>query len=154
MNKFKDYFDALVETLLQQDGSDIHLTAGLAPALRINGELIFLEGHQKLLKEDIDGILAAVLTEKNLATFTFHHDLDFSYQYKEGIRLRGNAFVSQGIPGATFRLIPQVKTVAELNLPPVLSEFARKRQGFFLVVGPVGQGKSATMSAMVDVINT
>ena len=95
-----------------------------------------------------------MLTEKNLATFTFHHDLDFSYQYKEGIRLRGNAFVSQGIPGATFRLIPQVKTVAELNLPPVLSEFARKRQGFFLVVGPVGQGKSATMAAMVDVINT
>ncbi|MEI6022923.1 MAG: PilT/PilU family type 4a pilus ATPase [bacterium] len=154
MNKFKDYFDALVETLLQQDGSDIHLTAGLAPALRINGELVFLEGHQKLLKEDIDGILAAVLTEKNLATFTFHHDLDFSYQYKESTRLRGNAFVSQSIPGATFRLIPQVKTVAELNLPSILSEFARKRQGFFLVVGPVGQGKSATMAAMVDVINS
>jgi twitching motility protein PilT len=154
MNKFKDYFDGLVATLLQQDGSDIHLNVGLAPAVRVNGELVFLLTYDPLVKEDLEGILQAILTEKNFATLTFHHDLDFSYQYQEHVRLRGNAYYSSGKLGATFRLIPNVKTIQELNLPDVLLEFARRRQGFFLVVGPVGQGKSATMAALVDVINT
>lgn len=154
MNKFKDYFDSLVALLLQQDGSDIHLTVGRAPAIRVNGELTFLLNYDPLTKDDVEGILAAILTEKNFATLNFHHDLDFSYQYQEEVRLRGNAYYSEGSVGAVFRLIPHVKTVAELNLPEVLLDFARRRQGFFLVVGPVGQGKSATMAALVDVINT
>jgi twitching motility protein PilT len=70
------------------------------------------------------------------------------------VRLRGNAFVSQGGYGIALRLIPQVKTIAELNLPPILETFARKKQGFFLAVGPVGQGKSTTMASMISLINT
>jgi twitching motility protein PilT len=85
--------------------------------------------------------------------FIKEQGIDFSFEHKETIRLRGNAFIQQGKFVAVFRLIPKVKTLAELNLPASLAEFAKKRQGFFLVVGPVGQGKSATMASMVSLIN-
>ncbi|MCA9356511.1 PilT/PilU family type 4a pilus ATPase, partial [Candidatus Nomurabacteria bacterium] len=85
--------------------------------------------------------------------FLIEKEADFSYSYKEKTRLRGNAFVHKAAIGIALRLIPEVKDMQELNLPPVIAEFARKKQGFFLVVGPVGQGKSTTMASMVNLIN-
>ncbi len=150
---YKKLFEELVETLIREDGSDLHLSAGRYPAVRINGELTFLMSRAELTQKDLDGILKAVLSDLQYERFIKEQGIDFSFEHKETIRLRGNAFIQQGKFVAVFRLIPKVKTLAELNLPASLAEFAKKRQGFFLVVGPVGQGKSATMASMVSLIN-
>lgn len=150
---YKKNFDDLIEVLINQDGSDLHLGEGRSPAIRVNGELLSLVTHSAMTSEEIQAILKAILTEKQYVQFTEKKELDFSYQYSPTKRLRGNAFMQQGKSAATFRLIPQVKTLQDLRLPPILADFARRKQGFFLVVGPVGQGKSATMASMVSLIN-
>ncbi len=150
---YKKSFEELLDILIREGGSDLHLSAGRFPAVRVNGELVFLLNRVALTQEDVSGMLKAILTEAHYKHFMEVEELDFSYEYQGNVRLRGNAFVQQGKLGVVLRLIPEVKSIEELNLPPILSEFARKRQGFFLVVGPVGQGKSATMAAMVRLIN-
>ena len=82
-----------------------------------------------------------------------NQEADFSYDFRGEARLRGNAFFQKGLINIAFRLLPKVKTLAELHLPPILADLTRKRQGFFLVVGPVGQGKSTTISSMINLIN-
>lgn len=150
---YKKLFEELVDTLIREDGSDLHLSSGRFPAVRINGELTFLLSRTELTQEDLDGILRAILSSLQYERFIKEQGIDFSFEHKETMRLRGNAFIQQGKFVAVFRLIPKVKTLAELNLPASLAEFSKKRQGFFLVVGPVGQGKSATMASMVSLIN-
>ncbi|MCC6198606.1 PilT/PilU family type 4a pilus ATPase [Candidatus Nomurabacteria bacterium] len=152
-DKYKQLFESLIDTLIQQDGSDLHLAAGRTPALRVNGELIFLLNHPELTSEDMQGILKAILSPAHYERYVADNELDFSYNYQGSIRLRGNAFVQQGKQGIALRLIPHVRSLEELHLPSILGDFARKRQGFFLVVGPVGQGKSSTMASMVSLIN-
>jgi twitching motility protein PilT len=149
----KKTFESLIETLITQQGSDLHLSTGRFPAIRVNGELIFLSTVPILTQEDLGGMIEAILSPEHFKHFQATQELDFSYEYQGSIRLRGNAYVQQGRYGVVLRLIPHVKTLEELNLPPLLADFARRKQGFFLVVGPVGQGKSATMSAMVGLIN-
>ncbi len=150
---YKKFFDELVEILIRQDGSDLHLSAGRFPTVRVNGELVTLLNRTILTQEDLGGILNAILSNEQQQTFQKKSELDFSYEFQGATRLRGNAFVQQGKFSIVLRLIPHVKTLEELGLPPILAEFSRKRQGFFLVVGPVGQGKSATMASMVGLIN-
>lgn len=150
---YKKTFESLVAILIQQGGSDLHLSSGRAPLIRVNGELVFLTTHAILTAEDIDGILKAILLPDPYKKLRSGKDLDFSYEYQKTDRLRGNAYVQQGNTSAAFRLVPKVKSIQELALPEILSEYAKKRQGFFLIVGPVGQGKSATMAAMVNTIN-
>lgn len=150
---YKKSFEELLDILVREGGSDLHLSAGRVPAVRVNGELVFLLNHSVQTQDDLSGILKAILTEAHYKHFMEVEELDFSYEYQDSVRLRGNAFVQQSNLCVVLRLIPEVKSIEELNLPPILGEFARKRQGFFLVVGPVGQGKSATMAAMVRLIN-
>ena len=150
---YKKTFEDLVETLIREDGSDLHISAERSPAIRVNGELMFLLNHPALAQADLDGVLQAILLKEHYQKFIDSQELDFSYTYQGTVRLRGNAFVQQGKYSIALRLIPHVKTIEELRLPPALAEFARKRQGFFLVVGPVGQGKSSTMASMVSLIN-
>jgi twitching motility protein PilT len=150
---YKKSFEELIDILITQDGSDLHVAAGRFPAVRVNGELIFLLNRAMLTQEDVSGMLKAILSEEHYKHFIEVEELDFSYEYQSKLRLRGNAFIQQGKLSMALRLIPEVKTLEALGLPPILAEFARKRQGFFLVVGPVGQGKSATMSSMVQLIN-
>lgn len=149
----KKVFDELVETLIREDGSDLHLSTDRFPAVRVNGELIFLLNRTALTQDDIAGMLKSILKPEHYQKFLDDQELDFSYEFQGTIRLRGNAFVQKGKFAVILRLIPHVKTLDELGLPPILAEFARKRQGFFLVVGPVGQGKSATLASMVGLIN-
>ncbi len=151
--EFKKVFEELIDTLIREEGSDLHLATGRFPAVRINGELIFLLNRPALTQEDMGGIAAAILSPEHYAHFIEKQELDFSYEYQSATRLRGNIYVQQGKFVMVLRLIPHVKTLQELNLPPIIADFARRKQGFFLVVGPVGQGKSATMSAMVGLIN-
>jgi len=150
---YKKLFDELVEALIHEDGSDLHLADGRTPSVRVNGELINLLNRPVMNKESLSGILEAILTPEHLEHFHEVQELDFSYEFQGNTRLRGNAFVQQGKIVVVLRLIPHIKTLEELGLPPILAEFARKRQGFFLVVGPVGQGKSSTLASMVSLIN-
>ncbi|MDP9249376.1 MAG: PilT/PilU family type 4a pilus ATPase [bacterium] len=151
--EYKKELEELVLTVIRETGSDLHLGAGRVPAIRVAGELIFLVKYQPLTQEDIMGFLAEILDQKKLDSFKENLEADFSYDFRGEARLRGNAFFQKGMANMVFRLVPKVESISDLKLPPVLAELARKKQGFFLVVGPVGQGKSTTLSAMVNVIN-
>lgn len=150
---YKKTFEEFIDTLISQQGSDVHLAIGRYPAIRINGELIFLMNRPEITEEEMKGILQAILTPENFTKFTQAQELDFSYEHASGARLRGNAYVQQGKYGVVLRLVPKVKSLEDLGLPPILAQFARLRQGFFLCVGPVGQGKSSTLASMVSIIN-
>ena len=146
--------EQLIDVVVKEEASDLHLTALRYPAIRVNGALVPLVKHPILSGEDIRGILDALLPPENVKKFLVEQEIDFSYTVKGKGRFRGNAFFQQGFIGVALRLIPQkVKTIEELNLPKVLEDFTRLPQGFFLVVGPVGQGKSTTLASMVDLIN-
>ena len=149
----KKVIEDLILNVIHENGSDLHIGAGRVPSIRVSGELIFLVKNPVLTKEDMLGILGEVLGPKKLDKFIETQEIDFSYDFRGEARLRGNAFFQKGLICAVFRLVPKVKTLEELRLPPILSDIARKKQGFFLVVGPVGQGKSTTLSAMVNLIN-
>src|SRR6185436_20757202 len=97
-------------------------------------------------QEDVLGILTELVGKDKVAQFKGEQELDFSYDFRGEARLRGNAFFQKGLCSVVLRLVPKVKTLDELHLPKVLADFSRKKQGFFLVVGPVGQGKSTTLS--------
>jgi twitching motility protein PilT len=150
---YQKELEELILTVIRQGGSDLHLGAGRVPAIRVAGELIFLVKHSAFSQEDMIGILGVLVDKTKIEKFKENQELDFSYDFRGEARLRGNAFFQKGLIGVVFRLVPKVRTMAELNLPPILADLARKKQGFFLVVGPVGQGKSTTLSAMIDVIN-
>lgn len=151
---YKKELEELILTVLREGGSDLHISAGRYPAIRVTGQLIFLVKRSILSNEDVLGILGQLLGDKEkIERFLENQEIDFSYNFRGESRLRGNAFFQKGMIGIAMRLIPQVKTIADLNLPPIIETYARKKQGFFLVVGPVGQGKSTTMAAMINLIN-
>lgn len=151
---YKSTLEKLVQEVINQNASDLHISEGIKPTIRINGDLVPLGSYEKITNEMAKGFLAVMINEKFQAEFKDNNELDFSYEYSSGHRFRGNAFVQQGRVGVVMRLIPKlIKRFDELNLPPILGTFARKKQGFFLVVGPVGQGKSTTLAAMIDLIN-
>ncbi|MFA4975279.1 MAG: PilT/PilU family type 4a pilus ATPase [Candidatus Paceibacterota bacterium] len=151
---YKKEIEELILTVIHESGSDLHLGVGKVPAIRVAGELVFLQKHQVLKKEDVFGILKEIISDKvKLDRFLEEQEMDFSYDFRGEARLRGNAFFQKGLVSVALRLVPKVKSLEELHLPPIISELARKKQGFFLVVGPVGQGKSTTLSAMVNLIN-
>ena len=150
---YKKELEELILNVIHENGSDLHLGAGRVPAIRIFGELIFLVRHPVLKQEDMLGFLNEILEKKKVEEFLENKEADFSYDFRGEARLRGNAFFQKGLINIVFRLVPKVQTVTDLHLPAVLADIARKKQGFFLVVGPVGQGKSTTLSAMIDVIN-
>jgi twitching motility protein PilT len=144
----------LIALTLREGGSDIHLTEGRSPAMRVGGELIFLVKENPLSHDDMMGFLEALMGKEKSAHFMDVKELDFAYTFGHEARLRGNAFMRMGMVGVALRIIPKVRPIEELNLPDILKTFASKKQGFFLVVGPVGQGKSTTVSALIDYINT
>src|SRR3989344_2506872 len=151
---YKKELEELILTLIREGGSDLHLGASRTPAIRVFGELIFLAKHPVLSKEDMLGILSAILEKEKIDKFTEDQELDFAYDFQGKNRFRGNAFFQKGLISIVLRLVPPVQNLKDLNLPEVLMDMARKKQGFFLVVGPVGQGKSTTLASMVNVINT
>lgn len=150
---YKKELEELILTVIHEGGSDLHLGAGRLPAIRVAGELLFLAKHSPLTQADVLGILGEILEKTKIEKFKEEMEADFSFDFQGIARLRGNAFFQKGLINIVFRLVPKVQTLAELHLPPILADLARKKQGFFLVVGPVGQGKSTTLSAMIDIIN-
>lgn len=151
---YQKFINELLTNLMREDGSDLHLGALRKPAMRINGSLIFLEKENILSNEDMVSILNIILGEEKTKKFLETKEADFSFTFMGNTYLRGNAFFSRGNIGLALRLIPKSKSFEELNLPEILKTIASKKQGFFLVVGPVGQGKSTTISTIIDYINT
>ncbi len=150
---YQNTIDELIKGLVEQGGSDVHISALRKPAIRVTGQLIFLANNKEFEEKDMLGVLRILVGQEKTAKFVEEKELDFSYSSSTGERLRGNAYFQRGLISIAMRLIPKVKTFEELNLPQILKDFARKQQGFFLVVGPVGQGKSTTLSTMVNIIN-
>lgn len=150
---YQNLIDELLTTLIREEGSDLHLGSGRKPAMRINGELIFSNNVEPFTKQDMVGILNIFLDEKRFQKFIDEKEIDFSYTFQEETHLRLNAFFQRGEICLAIRLIPKAKSFEELNLLPILKNFTQKKQGFFLVVGPVGQGKSTTLSTMINLIN-
>jgi len=150
---YKKFINEIITDMIHESASDLHLGVKRKPIIRVNGELLSITNQKELSNKDMLGILNILLDAKKVENFLKEKEVDFSYTYKEGIYLRCNAFFQRGLISLAFRLIPQIKTLAELNLPPVLESFTKKKQGFFLVVGPIGQGKSTTLSTMIDMIN-
>ena len=153
MTDYKAILAELVKTVVNEGASDLHLSEGRHPTIRVSGLLLPLAKHAVLTKEDTAGLLRELLTEKNQELFYNSKEVDFSYSSGD-IRFRGNAYFQQGAVSVALRLVPKkIRTFEELNLPDILKTFAEKQQGFFLVVGPVGHGKSTTLAAMIDYIN-
>lgn len=152
----QDYKKMLHDFLLvveRENASDLHLSPKRKPIMRINGELIPLVSRDDLTEEDTFGMLKEIINEDELKQVIDREEIDFSYKFNDNIRLRSTAYVQQGMVNITFRVIQEVQDFDELNLPEILKTFTQKEQGLFLVVGPVGQGKSTTMAAMLDMIN-
>ncbi|MBU6231874.1 MAG: PilT/PilU family type 4a pilus ATPase [Patescibacteria group bacterium] len=150
---YKKEIDDLVNLILKEGASDLHLTVGRQPVIRSSGVLIPLVKKPVLTDADMKGFLNALLSPANKEILEKDRDVDFSYSLTHA-RFRGNAFFHQGIPSVALRLIPKViRTLTDLNLPPILETFTRKPQGFFLVVGPIGQGKTTTLATLIEIIN-
>ncbi|HAQ02553.1 type IV pili twitching motility protein PilT [Candidatus Nomurabacteria bacterium RIFOXYC2_FULL_36_8] len=150
---YNKFLDEILTSLIHEDGSDLHLGTGRKPAVRINGQLVFLSNKEVLKQDDMVSILKILLGKDKTDKFMEDKEIDFSFTFKGTTHLRGNAFFQRGGICIALRLVPKAKTFEELNLPAVLKTFAMKKQGFFLVVGPVGQGKSTTLSTMVNYVN-
>ena len=144
-----------INVLSHEGGSDLHFSAGAHPTIRVSGVLAPMLKESPLTPEDTMGFLKTLISPEQEKRFLADKEIDFAYESEDKNRFRGNAFFQRGSISIALRLIPkQIRSVQELNLPDVLTTFARKSQGFFLVVGPVGQGKTTTLASLVELINT
>ena len=144
----------LLGRLLDMNGSDLHLTAGTPPTVRIHGELERLEEYPPMSPRSLQGMIYAILPQKMRERFEQELELDMSYSLPGRARFRVNVFMQRDAVGAVFRVIPfDIKDVNNLGLPPVAADLARFPRGFVVVTGPTGSGKSTTLAAMVDVVN-
>lgn len=146
--------DTLVDIVMKENASDLHLAVGRVPVIRVTGFLIKLEKIAPLTQADIDTITSIFFSSENSREFALKKEANFAYSHKGAMRFRGNAYIEVGRTSIALRLIPtRIKSFAELGLPDSLANFARMQQGFFLTVGPAGQGKSTTLASMIEFIN-
>jgi twitching motility protein PilT len=152
-----DYSPQLKEFLditVKEQASDIHFSVSHPPILRIAGKLVPLVKMKVLNSEDVAGLAFALLTEEQKKRFLAEKEIDFSYNFGNKVRFRVNVFFQTGDVSVAARLIPQkIRTVDELNLPPILHSFTGATQGFVLMTGPSSHGKSTTLAALIDEIN-
>ncbi len=142
-----------LEIVVKKEASDLHLVTGHAPSVRIDGQLVPLTASQ-LSPEETEALVNELLSTEQREMFTVNKEIDFSFALGEVARFRVNAYFQKGYIGAALRLIPnKIKTVEELNLPRILHNFANLRQGFILVTGPTGHGKSTAIASVINEIN-
>jgi twitching motility protein PilT len=145
----------LLEQVLTLNASDLHLTAGSSPAVRIHGALRRLGQYPELEPEDLQRMVYSILTQKQRERLEQELELDVSYSLPGKARFRVNVYFQRDAMGAAFRLIPfEIKSIETLGLPPQVEEFARLPRGLVLVTGPTGSGKSTTLASLVDVVNS
>jgi twitching motility protein PilT len=146
--------DNLLEALWDSKGTDLLLSAGCVPMVRVDGDLRPAEGLGPVAAETTEKILHQLMTEEQVDTFHSGREVDFSFTWRGKARLRGNAFIASGAVGLSLRLIPrEIPQPDELGLPPVMQSFVQLRQGLILVTGPTGAGKSTTLASLIDRIN-
>ena len=146
--------NSYLEMVAQQGGSDLHLSMGRPPIIRIDGKLYPISGENKLSAEEITEAAKAILNEEQWGRLQKDKQIDFSVDLLGKARFRCNIFFQKGHLSAAFRMIPsKIRTLEELNIPPALYEFTKPSQGFVLVTGPCGHGKSTTLAALIDYIN-
>ncbi len=144
----------LFDQLIQLDGSDLHLVAGSEPYFRVDGALAPVENTPILTPETTRVLIEPLLTDEQKEYVEVNKELDFGYQYQDKGRFRINVYHSKGEWAAALRLIPpKISTIEELNLPQEFHRFAQYKQGFILVTGPTGEGKSTTLASVIDEIN-
>lgn len=144
----------LLDEMIERRASDLHLTVGDRPKLRIDGEIVSSRVEVVLQPKDTTALAYSVLTDTQKKRFEMDDELDFSFGIANLARFRGNCFKQRGCVAIVMRQIPiAVKTFDELGLPPVIARMAEKPRGLVLVTGPTGSGKSTTLAAMIDKIN-
>ena len=151
---YKKQLDSFISILLKEGASDLHLGEGRLPIIRVSGLLIPLSNQPVSTRQDVRGILDEMIDDQKKEIFVNKKEVDFSYESASKARFRGNAFLQMGKICIALRVIPkQTKTLDELRIPSIVKSFTNKKQGFFLVVGPTGQGKSTTLASMIEIIN-
>ncbi len=144
----------LLHRLSELGGSDLHVTTGTPPLVRVHGEIRPLDGYHPLTSSETKQLAYSVLTDAQKHRFEENLELDFSFGVKGLSRFRANIFNQRGAVGAVFRAIPyEIKTFEELGLPPIVKELCNKPRGLVLLTGPTGSGKSTTLAAVIDKIN-
>lgn len=153
MKNYAQILQDLLSEVQAQGASDLHLAAGRVPYLRVNSELIPLMNKSVLESADTFGLLKELVDQKKVERVVNLEEVDFAYAFGN-MRLRGSAYVESSSVAIALRAIQNVRSIEELHLPDALRSFTEREQGFFLIVGPVGQGKTTTMAAMIDLINS
>jgi twitching motility protein PilT len=146
--------ESLLEEILRQDASDLHLSVGIPPTLRVDGRLVPLTEFPPLTAEQAENLIFQMVDDNQKEILIRDKEVDFSFAFGDVARFRANAYHQRGNMGIALRLIPvKVRTLEELSLPKVCTEFTKYPRGLVLVTGPTGSGKSTTLAAMVDTIN-
>jgi len=145
---------ALLEEMIEKEASDLHITTGERPKLRIDGDITDSSVPEVLTPKDTLQLAYSVLTENQKKRFETEDELDFSFGIQNLARFRGNCFKQRGCVSMVIRMIPfNVRTFQDLGLPPVIAKLAERPRGLILVTGPTGSGKSTTLAAIIDKIN-
>jgi twitching motility protein PilT len=146
--------DDLLDQLWESKGTDLLLTPGISPMVRVDGDLSRMDGYGPLDGADTERMMRELMTQPQAESFDSGLEVDFSFTWRQQARLRGNAFRTKGEVGLSLRLIPhEIPTFEDLRLPEVIARFASLRQGLVLVTGPTGAGKSTTLASIIDRIN-
>jgi twitching motility protein PilT len=147
----------MLAEVIKRDASDLHIGDNMKPSIRVDGELIPIS-DEVLSKEDIEKMLSEILSKSQYEVYMNNREIDFSFTYlHEGLkaRFRGNCYFESRKKAAAFRLIPsRIRSIDELNLPTVLKDIAQRKRGLFLVTGPTGHGKSTTLAAIINEVNS
>lgn len=147
--------ELLLEGVVMRKASDLHLQVGLQPMLRIDGSLVPIQGYDALDEQKVEFLVNSILDEDQQQILSKDKEFDFSFAFGNLGRFRVNAFHERGNIAAALRLIPnKIQSVAELGMPPVVMNFADYPRGLVLVTGPTGSGKSTTLAALIDKVNT
>jgi len=151
---YLQYLKKLLDIVVQQEASDLDISVGHVPNIRITGQLVPLSQEKIILAKDSEGLAFSMLSEIQKKKLLEEKEVDFSYQHEDKGRFRINIFYQRGTISLALRFIPsKIRTIEELNLPPILHDFTSRPQGLVLVTGATSQGKSTTLAAMLDEIN-
>jgi len=153
-DEYTKELEGLLDEVLKRDATDLHISIGRPPVIRVDGSLIALDDNKVLDAEHAKNLALSLLSAEQQEKFWVEKDIDLSFTFNNKARFRVNVYQETGNVSAALRYIPtRIRSIEELNLPETLHRFTQSAQGFFLVVGPSGHGKSTALAAMVDEIN-